>query len=65
MPPELLRAAVARRNSVAPHIELEASGGVSLDTVRDIALSGVERISVGALTHSAKVLDLALDWVHS
>jgi nicotinate-nucleotide pyrophosphorylase (carboxylating) len=65
MPPELLRAAVARRNAVAPHIELEASGGVSLDTVRDIALSGVERISVGALTHSAKVLDLALDWVHS
>jgi len=57
-----LRAAVARRNAVAPHVELEASGGVSLDTVRDIALTGVERISVGALTHSANWLDVALDW---
>ena len=65
MPPEMLRAAVARRDALAPHIELEASGGVSLDTVRDIALSGVERISVGGLTHSARSLDVALDWVPS
>ena len=41
--------------------ELEASGGVTLDTVRAIAESGVDRISVGALTHSAKALDIALD----
>jgi nicotinate-nucleotide pyrophosphorylase (carboxylating) len=41
---------------------LEASGGVSLDTLRQIALTGVERISVGGLTHSARWLNLALDW---
>jgi nicotinate-nucleotide pyrophosphorylase (carboxylating) len=59
---EDLRAAVARRNEMAPKIDLEASGGVSLETVRDIAETGVERISVGALTHSARCLDLGLDW---
>jgi nicotinate-nucleotide pyrophosphorylase (carboxylating) len=63
MPTDLLRAAVTRRDAIAPHVELEASGGVSLDTVRDIALSGVERISVGGLTHSAKSLDVAMDWL--
>ncbi len=57
-----LRAAVARRNAVAPGIELEASGGVNLQTVRGIAETGVDRISVGALTHSAIGLDVALDW---
>lgn len=40
----------------------EASGGVSLDTVRGIAETGVSRISIGALTHSAPSLDLALDF---
>ncbi len=40
----------------------EASGGVTLDTVRSIAETGVDWISVGALTHSAKALDLALDF---
>lgn len=40
----------------------EASGGVSLDTVRGIAETGVDRISIGALTHSAPSLDLALDF---
>ena len=40
----------------------EASGGVNLETVRKIAESGVDLISVGALTHSAPRLDLALDW---
>lgn len=43
---------------------LEASGGVSLDTVRDIAETGVDLISVGALTHSAPVLDMGLDFAH-
>lgn len=42
-------------------IDLEASGGVTLDTVRPIALTGVDRISVGALTHSAPALDIGLD----
>lgn len=40
---------------------LEASGGVTLSTVREIAASGVDRISIGALTHSARALDLRLD----
>jgi nicotinate-nucleotide pyrophosphorylase (carboxylating) len=63
MAPAQLRTAVARRNELAPHIELEASGGVSLETVREIALAGVERISVGGLTHSACSLDIGLDWL--
>ena len=63
MGPDLLREAIARRNEVAPDVQLEASGGVNLDTVRAIAESGVDRISVGALTHSAVVLDVALDWL--
>ena len=41
--------------------ELEASGGVTIETVRSIALSGVERIAVGAITHSAPALDIGLD----
>ena len=42
-------------------VRLEASGGVTLDTVRAIAETGVDAISVGALTHSAPVLDIGLD----
>ncbi len=42
-------------------IDLEASGGVTLDTVRQIAATGVERIAVGAVTHSAPALDVGLD----
>jgi nicotinate-nucleotide pyrophosphorylase (carboxylating) len=57
-----MREAVAMRNDRAPGVELEASGGVSLETVAAIAATGVERISVGALTHSAPALDLAFDW---
>ena len=41
---------------------LEASGGVTLATIRTIAESGVDRVSVGALTHSAPALDLGLDF---
>lgn len=58
-----LRDAVAIRNQHAPEVQLEASGGVNLSTVRDIASTGVERISVGALTHSAIALDVGLDWL--
>ena len=53
-----LRTAVAR---VAGRLTLEASGGVDLTTVRGIAETGVDVISVGALTHSAPVLDIGLD----
>lgn len=63
MPPELLRQAVALRDEGGWPTELEASGGVNLQTVRAIAETGVERISVGSLTHAASSLDLALDWL--
>jgi nicotinate-nucleotide pyrophosphorylase (carboxylating) len=62
MSPSLLGEAVEMRNRIAPGVALEASGGVRLETVREIASTGVERISVGALTHSARVLDIGLDW---
>ncbi len=58
---EQLSEAVTMRDNVAPDVELEASGGVSLETVHGIAQTGVDRISVGALTHSAPALDLGLD----
>ena len=61
MGPATLAEAVRRRDARAPHVQLEASGGVRLDTVRAIAESGVDRISVGAITHSAPALDLGLD----
>ncbi|HTU89449.1 MAG TPA: carboxylating nicotinate-nucleotide diphosphorylase [Gemmataceae bacterium] len=63
MPPADLREAVHRRNEAAPGVLLEASGGVTLDTIRAIAESGVDRISVGALTHSAPALDIGLDYL--
>lgn len=53
-----LRAGVAL---IGDRATVEASGGVSLDTVRGIAETGVDVISVGALTHSARALDLGLD----
>ena len=59
--PALLREAVAMRDRVRPGLELEASGGITLETVREIALTGVDRISVGGLTHSAVSLDFGLD----
>jgi nicotinate-nucleotide pyrophosphorylase (carboxylating) len=62
MPIDDLRRAVLLRDSIAADVELEASGGINLTTVRAIAHTGIERISVGALTHSATVLDLGLDW---
>ena len=59
MPPELLRQAVA---IVAGRAVTEASGGITLETVRAAAEAGVDLISVGALTHSAPSLDLGLDF---
>lgn len=58
-----LAAAVRLRDGLglAGQVELEASGGITLETVRAVAETGVERISVGALTHSARALDLALE----
>jgi nicotinate-nucleotide pyrophosphorylase (carboxylating) len=54
-----MRRAVALRGSGT--VLLEASGGVTLDTVRSIALTGVDMISIGALTHSARAVDFSLE----
>jgi nicotinate-nucleotide pyrophosphorylase (carboxylating) len=62
MSADQLSQAVARRNAAGVPVQLEASGGVSLETVATIAATGVDRISVGALTHSTLSLDVALDW---
>jgi nicotinate-nucleotide pyrophosphorylase (carboxylating) len=60
--PEKLAEAVRTRDARAPGILLEASGGVTLATVRALAETGIDRISVGALTHSAPALDIGLDF---
>ena len=62
-PLDQMRAAVAQRDALGlrDKLALEASGGVTLDTIADIAATGVDRISVGALTHSAASLDIGLD----
>jgi nicotinate-nucleotide pyrophosphorylase (carboxylating) len=59
--PECLAEAVRRRALLAPQVELEASGGVTLASVAALADTGVDRVSAGALTHSAPALDLAMD----
>ena len=61
MVPAQLADAVRMRDAAAPAVLLEASGGVRLDDVPAIAATGVDRISVGALTHSAPCLDVGLD----
>jgi len=58
MPPSLLRAVV---EAVGDRAELEATGGLTLDMAREYAATGVNYLSVGALTHSAPILDVALD----
>ncbi|MEM7311130.1 MAG: carboxylating nicotinate-nucleotide diphosphorylase [Planctomycetota bacterium] len=59
-PGELERLVPLVRSAAERAVEIEASGGVDLDTVERIARTGVDRISVGALTHSAPALDLSL-----
>jgi nicotinate-nucleotide pyrophosphorylase (carboxylating) len=61
--PEKLREAVALRDASFPGILLEASGGIELATIAEVAASGVDRISTGALTHSAQWFDVGLDWI--
>jgi nicotinate-nucleotide pyrophosphorylase (carboxylating) len=57
---EDLRAAVARRDAAPASPELEASGGITLENVAAVAATGVDFISVGALTHSAPALDVSM-----
>jgi nicotinate-nucleotide pyrophosphorylase (carboxylating) len=61
MPPETMRTAVDMTAKRSPHVLLEASGGVSLETVAAIAHTGVDFISVGALTHSARAIDFSME----
>jgi nicotinate-nucleotide pyrophosphorylase (carboxylating) len=65
MTTDQMREAVSLRNARGRGIKLEASGGVNLATVRAIAETGVDGISVGALTHSALAQDIGLDFVIS
>jgi nicotinate-nucleotide pyrophosphorylase (carboxylating) len=58
MPPELLREVVA---AVGDRAQLEATGGLTIQRVREFAETGVDYLSVGALTHSSPILDIALD----
>lgn len=61
MPPAMLREAV---RETAGRARLEASGGITLDTIAEVAATGVDAISIGALTHSVSALDIALE-VHT
>jgi nicotinate-nucleotide pyrophosphorylase (carboxylating) len=57
-PATMARAVVMARGKA----RTEASGGITLATVREVARTGVDFVAVGALTHSAPALDVALDW---
>jgi nicotinate-nucleotide pyrophosphorylase (carboxylating) len=58
MPPDVMREAVRLADARVP---LEASGGINMESVREVAETGVDFISVGALTHSVEALDISLD----
>jgi nicotinate-nucleotide pyrophosphorylase (carboxylating) len=59
MAPEEMRHAVDIADG---RVQLEASGGITLEGIREVAETGVDLISVGAITHSAQALDVALDF---
>jgi nicotinate-nucleotide pyrophosphorylase (carboxylating) len=66
MTPDEIKRAVEIAEAVASGAQrplLEASGGIDLDTVAEYARAGVDRISIGALTHSAPALDISLNLV--
>ena len=63
MPPEQLARAVGIRDRQAPGVLLEASGGITLESLAHVAATGVDRISLGALTHSVPNWDVGFDWV--
>jgi nicotinate-nucleotide pyrophosphorylase (carboxylating) len=60
---DLLRTTVEAVRATGESVELEATGGLTLDVARDYALTGVDYLSAGGLTHSSPILDLALDLV--
>jgi nicotinate-nucleotide pyrophosphorylase (carboxylating) len=57
---EQIKQAVAYRDANYPHILLEASGNVTLDTIKDIATTGVDAISSGSIIHQANWIDLSM-----
>jgi nicotinate-nucleotide pyrophosphorylase (carboxylating) len=59
--PDEMRRAVALRGELGADVRLEASGGLTIDTARVVAETGVDYIAVGELTHSARILDIGLD----
>jgi nicotinate-nucleotide pyrophosphorylase (carboxylating) len=59
--PETLREWARRARALTPGIEIEATGGIGLDNVRDYAEAGSDYISIGALTHSVRAADIALE----
>ena len=61
-PTSRLRRAVRAVRSIHPRLEIEASGGITLETVGSVARTGVDRVSVGAITHSAPACDLSLEF---
>lgn len=61
MPAPLLTEVVAAVRAADPEVELEATGNLTLDRAREVASTGVDYLSVGGLTHSSPILDLALD----
>jgi nicotinate-nucleotide pyrophosphorylase (carboxylating) len=60
--PELAAAAIVKRATIAPNVLLEISGGLTIDKISEFSRLGVDRLSVGALTHSAPAMDIALDF---
>jgi nicotinate-nucleotide pyrophosphorylase (carboxylating) len=63
MSPQLLKDTVTAVRATGEQVELEATGGLTLEVAREYAETGVDYLSVGALTHSSPVLDIALDLV--
>ena len=63
MPVDLLRETVTALRGTGEQVEIEATGGLTLDIARDYAATGIDYLSVGGLTHSSPILDIALDFV--
>ena len=63
LPPEQLPRSGTMRDERAPGVRLEASGGITLESLAEVAATGVDRISMGALTHSVPNWDVGFDWV--
>jgi nicotinate-nucleotide pyrophosphorylase (carboxylating) len=62
--PATLRNWAERARALAPGVEIEATGGITIENVRDYAEAGADYISIGALTHSVRAADLAIEVRH-